>query len=170
MEQVTQLALGETRSAILSSETPDPLYRYQLLRRFKPGPLLLWIMLNPSKADAFSDDPTVRLCCAWGRMLGFFGVVIVNLYAWRSTDPQALLTASDPVGPENDRHIAAALADHEAVMCAWGAHGDLKRVAEVKAMIRAAGRGSRCLGITKSGAPRHPLRVPYSTVPFDFPV
>lgn len=80
-------------------------YRYWLCREWSPGlDSLVWLMLNPSTADATQDDPTIRRCMGFARRWGYGGITVVNLYAYRATNPRDLLTAADPVGPENDRY------------------------------------------------------------------
>lgn len=155
------LDVGASRSAVISG---DGVYRYRLDRRWGPGDTVAWIMLNPSTADAYTDDPTLRRITAFSRDWGFGRLIVVNLYALRATDPAQLWTPPDPVGPDNDRHIAEAVACHE-VMVAWGANARADRVAKVLDVIgRQPGVGHlHCLGVTKTGAPKHPLYVAGST-------
>lgn len=135
-------------------------YRYELARRWSHGPAVAWIMLNPSTADASVDDPTIRRCIQFSRGWGMGGLVVVNLFALRSTDPAALKTAAWPVGPENDDAIHDAIVRSRAVVAAWGVHGDLRgRADEVREMVAVLGRPLSCLGTTKDGHPRHPLYV-----------
>jgi len=113
-------------------------------------------MLNPSTADERRDDPTIRRCIGFARRWGFGGVEIVNLFALRASDPRALRRASDPVGPDNDRHIARVAARATLVVVAWGVWGGLRgRSAALRA--RLSRRAPRCLGLTRSGEPRHLL-------------
>ncbi len=74
-------------------------YRYRLTRRWGDGPLLSFIMLNPSTADAEVDDPTIRRCMGFARRDGYGGIVVGNLYAFRTTKPKALFAADNPLGP-----------------------------------------------------------------------
>lgn len=149
----------------------DGVYRYTLTRsdyddapwRAVHEPALLWIMLNPSTADASEDDPTIRRVRGFSRRLGFGQFTVVNLYALRSTDPRGLWTADDPIGPENDTTIAAeaftAVCDAAPIVAAWGANARPDRVAQVLAIPHVAPR-LHCLGVTAAGAPRHPLYLP----------
>lgn len=144
-------------TAILS---PDGVYRYTLTRDWAPdGRRALFIMLNPSTADAANDDPTIVRCIRFAQRFGCDGLKVVNLYALRSTDPRGLWWHQDPVGPDNNHHIHDALCSAETtdapVIAAWGAHARPDRVAEVMAL-----RGMescQALGLTKAGQPRHPL-------------
>lgn len=132
-------------------------YRYELRRRWAAGPQVAWVMLNPSTADADANDATIRRCVAFSRSWGYGALVVVNLFALRSTDPTALKTAVDPVGPGNDAYILAADDESEVTVAAWGAHGALfGRGREVRLALR----DPHVLALTKSGEPRHPLYLP----------
>lgn len=150
-------------SAVLSA---DGAYRYELRRRWDPGPEAVWVMLNPSTADAEVDDPTIRRVIGFSRGWGFGGVLVVNLFALRSTNPDALLSPlRDPVGPENDRTLLRAFLTAHTVVGAWGAHPAAPPRARYVADHIAALAGRRrinCLAVTKDGAPRHPLYMPAS--------
>lgn len=140
-------------------------FRYWLSRKWDRGTeSLLWIMLNPSTADATLDDPTIRRCMVFARREGFGGIDVVNLYAYRATDPMELRGAPDPIGPANDDTLLGAIGWHETAVAAWGEHPSREpagraRVETVVRIAAAAGRRLMCLGTTKSGAPRHPLYV-----------
>lgn len=141
-------------------------YRYRLTRRLTEPPVLfphrfVLCMLNPSTADAELDDPTIRRCKGFALRERRDELVVVNLYALRSTDPRGLWQHADPVGPENDAAIiAAARSTRAGVVCAWGAHARLDRVVEVVKLLRRIGVPLLCLGTTKDGHPRHPLMLP----------
>ncbi len=144
-------------------------YRYGLTRRWADGESVLWIMLNPSTADADVLDPTIRRCVGFSQAWGFGGLEVVNLYAIRSTDPDRIYTDADPIGDRNDQAIGAAVARCRLVIAAWGVHGAHNdRGGSTARMLRAYGTELYCLGVTKDGHPRHPLylrsdaaRVPY---------
>jgi hypothetical protein len=141
-------------------------YRYRLRRTWLPElPPVLWIMLNPSTADAATDDPTIRRCMRFAqRWGGFGGLEVCNLFALRSTDPKALRQAADPVGPDNDRAILEASKAAGCVVVAWGAGGELKGRGRIVARALSFVRADLvCLGRTQRGHPLHPLYVPYET-------
>lgn len=138
---------------------PDRVYRYSLTRQWNRHRLpLVFVMLNPSTADAFVLDPTVRRCIGFAQAWGAGGLIVLNAYALRATDPKALRSHPDPVGPDNDevirRHLSAFIGR---VVVAWGAHAAPERAAQVRYLIEIAGHRPTCLGRTKAGAPRHPL-------------
>lgn len=148
------------RAAILS---PCGTWRYELRRTWRPGRrFVVFVMLNPSTADADADDPTIRRCVDFGQRWNYDGLIVVNLFAFRATQPSAMRAARDPIGPENDLHIARALdailCDRSDVVCAWGTNGDfMDRDRTVLAAIREAGIVPVALGVTQHGHPRHPL-------------
>ena len=155
-EQGSLLTPPMLRTATVS---PCGTYRYDLTRHWAETPPVLWVMLNPSTADADIDDPTIRRCIGFTKSWGYGSLAVVNLYAFRSTDPKGLRSAADAIGPENDEHIAKWAERSMLAVAAWGAHGGPTRAGSVARIVRAAGRDLMCLGITKSLAPRHPLYV-----------
>ena len=149
-------------SAYISS---DGLYRYSLMRDISPlvgCGTCTFVMLNPSTADAAQDDPTIRRCMGFARTWGFGRLKVVNLYAYRATKPSDLWLADDPIGPENDHVLSIAFGGSDLLIAAWGAHAKRDRVAEI---LSWPVRPRLCLGLTKSGAPRHPLYLRRDAVP-----
>lgn len=153
--------------AVLSA---DGMYRYQLTRRWRTGGRpLVWVMLNPSTADATVDDATIRRCIRFTERAGCVALTVVNLYAYRTRSPDKLLDGDlgDKVGPDNDEAIAEAVASGWRTVVAWGANADRRsshgqpvtyRVKHVLGIIEAhTSQPMLCLGETISGQPRHPL-------------
>lgn len=143
----------------------DGLYRYTLGRWWSSDPdprTAVFVMLNPSTADATQDDNTIRRCVGFAKTLGCGALHVVNLYAYRATKPTDLWRADDPVGPENDTVLTeAGLSAKRAespLIAAWGAHAKPDRVAEVCALP--GFDRLTALGVTMAGAPRHPLYLP----------
>jgi hypothetical protein len=127
----------------------------------------IFIMLNPSTADGEQDDPTIRKCVGFAKLLGYDRLEVVNLFAHRATDPRALLALNhddDPVGVDNQRHVGRVLFDEYprgVIICAWGVHG--AHLGQDETMLGWLGDLPRhALALTKDGHPRHPLYVPYS--------
>lgn len=139
----------------------DGVYRYKLWRQWAPGHRALFIMLNPSTADAEQDDPTIRRCVSFAKALRCGSLDVVNLFAYRATDPHELAGATDPVGPDNNETIRVAIRQAHVLVAAWGANPAAKGRAErVDEIARREGRMLYALGTTKAGAPRHPLYLP----------
>ncbi len=184
------------RGAILSE---DGLYRYALQREVErelrplcrdcadsptfgwcmnqprmicnPTWFLVFCMLNPSTADEVDDDNTIAKCCGFAQRMGFGGIAVVNLFAYRATKVRVLYKriddAFDAVGPSNDAWTAAAFAyaarTSGFVVPAWGKPNPRirARVAHVRRLIDEAAVAARCLGTNKDGSPGHPLMLSY---------
>ena len=141
-------------------------YRYALSREWDGGtPPLTFLMLNPSTADATTDDPTIGRCIGFAKDCGYGALRVLNLFAFRATNPEDMMAAPDPVGPDNDKYIREAFVSAAKaggpVIAAWGANGvHAGRDATVRALATECGVTLMCLGTTKDGHPRHPLYVP----------
>jgi len=149
-------------------------YRYWLQRDISPPTerirsRCLWVMLNPSTADCTVNDPTVGRCMDFTARWGYDDMEIVNLFAYRSTDPKMLLLPKIKpiaIGPENDAWIRQRAAQADIVICAWGAHKFVReRSVDVRAMLRVVAPPYLigCIGRTKDDYPKHPLYVPGNT-------
>jgi hypothetical protein len=134
-------------------------YRYLLEHRWADGPAMVFVMLNPSTADANADDPTIRRAVGFARRERCGALVVVNLFALRTTDPSVLSAHPDPVGPDNDWVLRDTVRCGAPVVAAWGAHGALLGRAAAVARLLEPCR-PLCLGLTASGHPRHPLYLP----------
>lgn len=147
-------------------------YRYMLTRWWSAdmeGKAAVFIMLNPSTADASNDDPTIRRCIGFAKTWGCASLSVVNLFGLRATNPAELLNAGDPVGPMNDSYISKAVAGDTIVVCAWGAHRMAQARADyVLSLLRANSVSPMCLKLTKGGDPAHPLYLPKDLKPIPF--
>lgn len=159
-EQLT-IDIPQTRPAAGSVEcsahfSPCRTWRYALWRRWASSPPAMFVGLNPSTADETQDDPTIRRCIRFARDWGYGGLVMTNLFAFRSTDPRQLNTAEDPIGPANDAALVAAAASAGVVVAAWGVHGTHNGRAQ-DVIDRGLLGSFTVLGLTADGHPRHPL-------------
>lgn len=171
------------RGAVLSD---CGLYRYNLIRRWNDGlPTAVFIMLNPSTADADQDDPTIRKCIGFARRWGCGGIRVVNLFAFRSTKPAALLGGFGPQGAYNTKHQRQALrlcspwtgGRVGPCVVAWGTHSTKalrQLIGEEANLLQQQASGwpikLQCLGTAKDGNPRHPLMLAYATELQPWPV
>ena len=159
------------REAVISN---CGLYRYSLTRRWNRGPIMLFVMLNPSTADADVDDPTIRRCIGFARREGMAELRVVNLWPFRSPNTAALhewINGGKLRGAMvvNGRHIEDELGACDQVVVAWGADKSswpnsysFERVCDRLGLMDDP-RRVRCLGTTKRGQPRHPLYVKADT-------
>lgn len=131
-------------------------YRYALGRVWaRKLPTVVFIMLNPSRADEQRDDPTIRRCMNLAAGWGYGSIIVVNLFALRTSRPAVLRRARDPVGPRNDAWVHRAARGRDIVV-AWGVHGRWQE--RWRAVLqRLDNETVLCLGNTKDGHPRHPL-------------
>jgi hypothetical protein len=132
----------------------------------------VFVMLNPSTADGEADDPTIRRCVGFAQRLGYDRLEVVNLFAWRATNPAEVLALThndDPCGCENESGFARALDDAGTVICAWGAHGGhLGQDETALGWIERHNHRAApvlALGLTLEGFPRHPLYLPAAAQP-----
>lgn len=153
-------------------------YRYALERcwRSDPARWMIMIMLNPSTATHIDNDPTVERCERRARDWGYDGILVLNLFAYRATDPKKMKKQEHPEGPLNNWTItealerAAAFPDNHLVLCGWGVHGAHKGRADlILSLMRGYGVTPLALGWTRNGHPQHPLYIGYDKKPVERP-
>jgi len=147
--------------------SPCRAYRYALWRSWDESqPHVLFVCLNPSRADETHDDPTLLRCVDFAKNWGFGGMCMANLFAFRATQPNALMNAPNPVGDDSDDWLKRLSKDAGAVIVAWGNHGVfLNRSADVLSRLPEV----YCLKINKSRQPSHPLYLKKGLDPIPFP-
>lgn len=151
-----QYILAQSRSDARFSI--DRKYRYALWRIWdKAKPIIAFIGLNPSTADEIENDPTVRRCVNYAKREGGGGLVMLNIFAYRSTDPKVLKSGEiEPIGELNDYYIKKYSGMCEKIIAAWGTHGAIdNRGGNVIDMF--PNSSLLCFGLTKNGQPKHPL-------------
>jgi len=130
------------------------------------GRYVAFIGLNPSTADETANDPTVTRCVNYARAWGYDGLYMLNIFAYRATDPKDMRAAADPIGPHNDNAIMMTCSMMELVVAAWGTYGEYRnRAKHVEQLLLEYKRQVHCLGVTKHGYPRHPLYVRKDLMP-----
>jgi hypothetical protein len=147
--------------------SPCRRYRYTLERKWIGGiGTINFIGLNPSTADESQDDPTIRRCVGFAKSWGFSALCMLNLFAFRATDPRDMMDAADPIGPDNEATLERYVnAEGATTIAAWGAGGWYR------------GRGPflhdiypqlKMLKLTKGGHPAHPLYLPKTLTPLEW--
>lgn len=125
---------------------------------------ILWVLLNPSTADAVKNDHTIRKIIGYSKVAGAWRFLVCNLFGWRSTDPAGLLKAADPVGAMNDVWLQDALASSGKVVAAWGKGGKAAKLVERRApLVLAQARRTHvvhALAFNDDCSPSHPLYLP----------
>lgn len=140
-------------------------YRYSLWRTFdllSPRRIVMFVGLNPSTADETIDDPTIRRCINFAKAWDCTGLVMMNAFAFRATDPKVMKSADDPIGPDNDKFLSLWSKSADLVIAAWGVNCSKERADSVCCLLD---RDIHCLGVTAKGFPRHPLYVRGDTKP-----
>ncbi len=139
----------------------DRTRRYALFRRWSPGPRVLWVLLNPSKADEKHNDPTLRRCIAYTQAWGFGGLVVVNAFSIKATDPKDMKASSNPGDDqESDSYILKyadeVIAEGGIILCGMGAPASHRgRGRAVVDMLKH--HPLHYLILTDGGYPGHPL-------------
>lgn len=152
-------------------------YRYDLWRYWAPyGKLFIVVGLNPSTADHKLNDRTISKCIKFAKREDCSGLVMLNLYAYRSTDPDNLFHQQDPIGPDNDSIIKEWFKFSESgsiLVGAWGSHHSIVQsrlnailkidTARALRRVRPAHQVMLCFAKNQDGNPKHPLYVKGNT-------
>lgn len=160
-----------TKGAVISA---DGKYRYYLERRWigeRPNDTLGFLMLNPSSADSNIDDPTIRRCVGFAHRMGYSGIAVVNLMAYRATKPKNLPESQEAIGPLRNYYYNRIGVFHcSRVVCAWGGKlpatftefdmGQALMAIGVDMLSVSDSGRFQCFGYCSNGAPRHPLMLP----------
>lgn len=159
--------VGRTPSGAVFSDCRQ--YRYSLWRRWAPGTMVAFVGLNPSTADETANDPTVRRCIGFAKDWGYSGLIMLNLFGYRATDPAVMKSIADPVGPMDYQPYASAAEHCDCVVTAWGYHGGhIDRGSKVLRVLKTVFPRVCHLGLTKQGFPKHPLYLRANTVRVDW--
>ena len=134
----------------------------------QPGRFVQFIGLNPSTADEYSSDPTVRRCKQFAKDWGYSGLCMTNLFAFRATDPSVMKAVCEPIGPDNNDRLRGIASVAGIVIGAWGTHGGhLGRDREVVRLLSDVCK-LHYLRKTKDGFPGHPLYLPKTLKPVEW--
>lgn len=168
--QVGEVLLFADDDPISSADfSPCRTWRYRLHRRWARGPVVGFILLNPSTADETADDPTIRRCIGYAKAWGYGALTLGNLFAFRATDPRDMRAAPDPIGPDNDAWLEriASEVGMGHLVCGWGTHGAfMGRGEAVIAHLLSTGHFPKALKLTSDGQPGHPLYLRGNLEPF----
>ena len=99
-------------------------YRYELHREWdKKKGKVLFIMLNPSTADADNNDLTTIRCINFAKKWGYGGIMIGNIYPFRAKRPKHLRKWLKDGGTYQffNRDAVHQMAEQaDLIVCAWG--------------------------------------------------
>ena len=111
------------------------------------------------------DDPTIRKCINFAKGWGYGKMIMVNLFAYRSTDPSLLIRDENPVGPDNESYIPKCVSESNLVIACWGNHGKLLN--RDKTLMDSL-PNLVCLKRNKNGIPYHPLYLSKDITPMPY--
>ncbi len=151
-------------------------YRWWLRRELNNNKnSILFIGLNPSKANQIDDDPTLKRIIRFSESWGYGNILVINLFAIISSSPSVLKSSIDPIGIDNDEEIRLRLSEWEQnpfwdLWLGWGSKGfwmqrDLFVLDLIKSIYKnrlnkfSNAKGPLALGLTRNGRPLHPLYV-----------
>ena len=152
------------REAVIDGE-----YRYSLIREWDESnqKRVVFVLLNPSTADGVGEDQTTKVCIEFAKRWGCGSLQIVNLFAYRATDPSDLKNVKDynrMVGEHNYHFIQNALKSANKIVVAWGEHGKIqKRYMDESLKSLFSNFPLYCFREIANNQPKHPLGVDYNT-------
>lgn len=163
-------------SVAIFEDEENQLYRYFLSRQWGVFPPLIVVMLNPSTADAFKNDPTVQIIEKLANAMGFSGYIVLNMAAFRATEPKDMLNQADPIGAHNKQVIASTIRSvvhrwrtKPSILLAYGNNVEKipNGIPYVNSIIQTCSEYGNLLHLemTKKGHPRHPLYFDTSKIP-----
>lgn len=159
-------------SAVFAGERGE--YRLRLSREWdQTKPCVMFVMMNPSVADALIDDRTIDKCWRiYASRWGYGKMLIGNVFSYRCTDQKRLLETKDPIGPDNDRHLLEMASEASLIVMAYGTpHKSLQhRGPKVAKLLRDHGYKLHVLKLSKFGVPVHPLYLPEDLVPIPWEI
>lgn len=153
-----------THSGAIFSE--DKKFRYALWRKWKlAGKYIMFIGLNPSRADAVKNDLTITKLVHFAKQWGFDGLYMTNLFSYIEPD-SAFIKKIDGtnyqqfIGEHCDEYLSLIHADCTQLVYCWG---NFPNISFRSNTIIGKFPGGKCFGKCKSGAPKHPVRLGYAT-------
>ena len=171
--KLNEITLGVRRSApknFISSNlfvgssaclSEDGTHRYQLERIWDEAkPIVMFVMLNPSTADWKENDPTIRRCLGFAKRWGFGGLLVGNLFSFRSTNPKELLEQEKLIIWMNIQHLKEMSERSKLIVYAWGNSSIVKklekRFPDYKPLSEIVGE-PHYIELCQDGTPKHPL-------------
>lgn len=153
------------RSAVIDESGK---YRYKLTRYWTlPAKMCCFVMLNPSTADAYHDDATIRRCIDFAKQWGYGGIHVGNLFAFRATKPEDLAKSDEPIGPDNKRYLKTMFDLSSIIVCAWGNGSTLRKILKGESVTNLFPLEYQFHAIQQNtdGTPSHPLYLPKNLTP-----
>lgn len=131
--------------------------------------VVAFVLANPSTATPDALDPTLTRCRDYAKRWGFGWLWVVNVRAWRETDPKLVPDDPEAIGPDNWHSIVTAVGGAELTVCGWGKLGGVEG-ANVERELKGLGFNLHALKLNRDGSPAHPLYLRADAVPFEMEV
>lgn len=171
----SRLALHNVRAS--ADVTPCGRWRRSLVRDWtlegETPRTILWIGMNPSTADALSDDPTCAREQGFSRLWGFTRYLKGNVMDWRATFPTDVPLDPTLASTETNHTTIAQMAQEASlIVAAWGKlPKSLVHLARPAAeVLYRSNTPIVCLGRNGDGSPKHPLYLKKTTATQPFPI
>lgn len=147
-------------------------YRYKLWRIWDDSQKkVLFIMLNPSTADACNNDATITRCTNFVKDWGYGGFYVGNLYPFRSKNPSDLLKCVNPLGENNNSYLKEMALISDMIVCAWGNSATINKLNKKHPDYRPLENLNKplyYLQLSNDGTPKHPLYLPKTLKPIQY--
>lgn len=163
-EQAQLFARPQRNECVFS---PCRRYRYLLRRVINPTAkrgICLWLLANPSVADEYDLDPTLRRCADYTERWGFSEMRVVNVRAWIETESDKVPDDESAWGPDNLAHIMQQADQADLLVCGWGRLGG-ERALTILEWVKQVAK-PHALRLNQDGSPQHPLYLPAILKPF----
>jgi hypothetical protein len=133
------------------------------------GPVYALCGINPSTADADTDDATIRKDIGFITRWGGSRLIKFNVFGYRATDVRELAKVADPFGPDLDSYTDQIISEADVLIPCWGNRSKIPQklrpaLIRMKEKLRDSGKPVMVFGFTKSGDPKHPLMLGYDTL------
>lgn len=150
--------------------SPCRRYRYRAVRVWDSSlPTLGVVGHRIATAGLRRADTDLRRISAFAKAWGYGGVDVGHLYGLVGAHVEVLGSHVDPIGADNDVHLAALCHDNDLTVLAWGHDADPGRAHEVAELLWrvTAGHGGSLavLGWDEGGQPCTAQQVPRATTP-----
>ena len=126
-------------------------HRYYLSRIWSENERVVYVLLNPSKANDINNDPTINRLISISKNLGYGGFNVVNLYTLITPFRYKLYEKKRKFSKKNKKLITELIARHKTIIYGWGA------TENEPIWLRNLVKNPLCFKVNKNGTPKHPL-------------
>lgn len=145
----------------------DRTHRYELWRSWDESkPTIMFIGLNPSRADETFNDPTITRCINFAKSWGYGSMFFGNLFSLRSPDPKQVEKDTKAARTiSTDMRLCGMRDASETHVLCWGSW---KFIEEREQQVVEMFPDAKCFGLNQDGHPKHPLYLKASSELYDY--